>query len=51
MEKLKLETIHMDSSKRYKVFDSESNFIQSFKTYKEANTFKFIYGNFSWFIK
>lgn len=35
---------------RYIVRDSLGNFMRSFKTYKEASTYKFAYGNYQWTI-
>lgn len=35
----------------YKILDSKGNFIHAFPTYKQAETYKFAYGNNGWSIK
>lgn len=35
----------------YKVYDSMGNLMRVFHTYKQANTYKFAYGNYGWTIK
>lgn len=32
----------------YKVYDSLGNFLRSFRTYKEASNYKFVFGNPNW---
>lgn len=35
----------------YQVLDSENNLIRTFPTYKQAETYRFAYGNNGWSIK
>lgn len=35
----------------YKVFDSLGNLMRKFSTYREAITYKMVYGNLGWTIK
>lgn len=35
----------------YKVLDSEGNFMRAFPTYKQAETYRFTYGNNGWSTK
>lgn len=37
--------------KSYYVFDSLGNFMRKFPNYKQASTYKFVYGNNGWYIK
>lgn len=36
--------------KYYTVKDSTGHVMRTFKTYQEASTYKFVYGNSGWFI-
>lgn len=36
---------------KYKIFDSQGNFIKGFPTFKQASNYKYAYGNLSWYIK
>ena len=35
----------------YKILDSKGNFMRAFPTYKQADTYKFAYGNSGWSVK
>ena len=36
---------------KYKVYDSQGEFMRAFPDYKQASNYKFIYGNKGWTIK
>lgn len=36
--------------KRYILKDSLGVFVRAFKTYQEASTYKFVFGNYGWYI-
>lgn len=35
----------------YKILDSKDNFMRAFSTYKQAETYRFTFGNAYWSIK